>query len=295
MKFLKITTAILSIMLVVFFVTNLPAEAAESMSVNSPDGVPIFYQVQGKGDITLVLIHCWCCDKSFWESQVPVFAKDYQVVTLDLGGHGESGTGREDWTLEAFGEDVTTVVNKLNLGKIILIGHSMGGPVAVQAARLLREQVLGIVAVDTLLNVEQKFTQEQVEQFMAPMRKDFKGAAENFLRSNMFTPKSDPALVEKIVNKMTSAKPEIGLGAMENMFKYNLSGVMDKIKVPIRLIIADKFPYDIEAGKRHAVSFEVKVMKDVGHFLHMEAPDTFNKLLSEALKEIKKINTANAN
>ena len=294
MKSLKITTAILSIMSVVFFVANLPAQAAETMSVNSPDGVRIVYQVQGKGDISLVFIHCWCCDKSFWESQVPVFAKNYQVVTLDLGGHGESGTGREDWTLEAFGEDVTTVVNKLNLGKIILIGHSMGGPVAVQAARLLREQVLGIVAVDTLQNVEQKFTQEQVEQFMAPMRKDFKGAAENFLRSNMFTPKSDPALVEKIVNKMTSAKPEIGLGAMENMFKYNLSGVMDKLKVPIRLIIADKFPYDIEAGKRHAVSFEVKVMKDVGHFLHMEAPETFNKLLTETLKEIKKINAANA-
>ncbi len=286
MKSLKITRAILSIIWVIFFVANLPAETAETISVNSPDGVPIFYQVQGKGDISLVFIHCWCCDKSFWESQVPVFAKKYQVVTLDLGGHGESGTERKDWTLDAFGEDVAAVVNKLNLGKIILIGHSMGGPVAVQTARLLREQVLGIVAVDTLLNVEQKFTREQFEQFTAPMRKDFKSAAENFLRSFMFTPKSDPALVEKIVNKMTSAKPEIALGSWENMFKYNLAGAMDKIKVPFRLIIADKMPYDIEAGKRHAVSFEVKVMKDVGHFLHMEAPETFNKLLAETLKEI---------
>jgi len=286
MKSLKITRTILSIIWVVFFVANLPGETAETMSVNSPDGVPIVYQFQGKGDISLVFIHCWCCDKSFWESQVPVFAKKYQVVTIDLGGHGESGTERKDWTLEAFGEDVASVVNKLNLGKIILIGHSMGGPVAVQAARLLREQVLGIVAVDTLLNVEQKFTREQFEQFTAPMRKDFKSAAENFLRSFMFTPKSDPALVEKIVKKMTSAKPEIALGSWENMFKYNLAGAMDKIKVPFRLIIADKMPYDIEAGKRHAVSFEVKVMKDVGHFLHMEAPETFNKLLAETLKEI---------
>jgi pimeloyl-ACP methyl ester carboxylesterase len=85
---------------------------------------------------------------------------------------------------------------------------------------------------------------------------------------------------------MISEKPEIGMSAWENMFKYDLSGAMDKIKVPFRLILADKYPYDIEAGKRHAVSFEVKVMKGVGHFLHMEAPDTFNKLLAETLKEM---------
>ena len=281
MKLLRITLSI--IVLAFLLAANLPAE---TMSVNSSDGVPIAYQVQGKGDITLVLVHCWCCDKSFWESQVPVLAKEYQVITLDLGGHGESGSERQDWTIEAFGQDVAAVVKKLDPKKIILIGHSMGGPVAIEAAHLLPDKVLGIVAVDTLHNVEQKYTKEQFEQFMAPMRKDFKAAAENFLRAFMFTPNSDPVLVNKIVSKMTSAKPEVGLGAWESMFKYDVAGAMDKIKVPFRLIVADRFPYDSEAGKRHAVSFEVKVMKGVGHFLHIEQPETFNTLLAETLKEI---------
>ncbi|UCH96867.1 MAG: alpha/beta hydrolase [Candidatus Aminicenantes bacterium] len=285
MKPLKVSIAIFTVILAIIFTVNMQAKA---IKMASADGLPIVYQVQGKGDVALVLVHCWCCDKSFWELQVPVFARHYQVVTLDLGGHGESGQDRKDWTMEAFGLDVAAVVKKLALKKVILIGHSMGGTVAVEAARLLSRQVIGLIAVDTLQNVEQKFTKEQYEQLTAPMRKDFKTGAEKFLRAWMFTPKTDPALIDKIVKKMSSAKPQVGLGAMENGFKYDLTGAMDKIKVPIRLIIADKFPYDIEAGKRHAVSFEVKVMKGVGHFLHMEAPDTFNKLLEETLEELVK-------
>jgi pimeloyl-ACP methyl ester carboxylesterase len=287
MKSLKasITIFMVIFILVLFFAVNMEAKA---LKVASADGLPIVYQVQGKGDITLVFIHCWCCDKSFWELQVPVFAKHYQVVTLDLGGHGESGQDRKDWTIQAFGLDVAAVVKKLGLKKMVLIGHSMGGTVAVEAARLLSRQVIGLIAVDTLQNVEQKFTKEQFEQFVAPMRKDFKTGTENFLRAWMFTPETDPALIDKIVNKMSSAKPQVGIGAMESGYKYDITGAMDKIKVPIRLIIADKFPYDIEAGKRHAVSYEVKVMKGVGHFLNMENPTTFNKLLDETLKELIK-------
>ncbi|MGD2085841.1 MAG: alpha/beta hydrolase [Candidatus Aminicenantes bacterium] len=287
MKSLKVLKTIFMVIfiLVLFFAVN---TEAKDFKVASSDGLPIVYHVQGKGDITLVFIHCWCCDKSFWELQVPVFARHYQVVTLDLGGHGESGQDRKDWTIEAFGQDVAAVVKKLELKKVILIGHSMGGTVAVEAARLLSRQVIGLIAVDTLQNVEQKFTKEQYEQFIAPMRKDFKTGTENFLRAWMFTPKTDPGLINKIVNKMTSANPQVGLGAMESGYKYDITGAMDKIKVPIRLIIADKFPYDIEAGKRHAISFEVKIMKGVGHFLHMENPTTFNKLLDETVKELIK-------
>ena len=282
---ISISLCILALGLILF---QSPTAYAKAMSVSSGDGVPIVYQVQGKGDIALLLVHCWCCDRSFWDGQVPELVKNYTVVTLDLAGHGESGTNRKEWTMKAFGQDVAAVVNRLKLKKVILIGHSMGGPVAVEAAYLLPKQVIGIIAVDTLLNVEQKFSKEQYEQFMAPMRQDFKKGTETFLRAWMFTPNSDPALVDKVVNKMTSAKPEIALGAWEGMFNYDLPGAMDKIKVPFRLIIADKFPCDAEAGKRHAVSFEVKVMKGVGHFLMMEDPGTFNQLLAQTLEELVK-------
>ncbi len=80
-------------------------------SVTSADGVMIHYEVVGEGEPTLVFVHGWSCDRGYWKGQVDEFAKTYQVVTVDMGGHGESGLGREDWTLAAFGDDVAAVVN----------------------------------------------------------------------------------------------------------------------------------------------------------------------------------------
>ena len=73
------------------FVQTKPA----SEVVNSSDGVPIHYSVAGKGEPALVFIHCWGCNRNFWENQVAEFSKTNRVVTIDMPGHGESGSGRK--------------------------------------------------------------------------------------------------------------------------------------------------------------------------------------------------------
>jgi len=123
----------------------------------SADGIQISFHVQGSGTPALVFVHGWCCDKTYWDAQAPFFSKRYKVVTVDLAGHGESGLGRKDYTMEAFGEDVVAVVDKLGLDNVVLIGHSMGGPVILEAAQRIPERVIGLVAADTFHNVEQKF------------------------------------------------------------------------------------------------------------------------------------------
>ena len=104
-------------------------------SVESADGVMIHYEVLGAGEPTLVLVHGWSTDRGYWKDQVGEFSKTYQVVTVDLGGHGESGLGREDWTMAAFGADVASVVNKVNPNTVVLIGHSLGGKVSLADER----------------------------------------------------------------------------------------------------------------------------------------------------------------
>jgi pimeloyl-ACP methyl ester carboxylesterase len=54
---------------------------------NSADGVPIHYATQGQGDIAVVLVHGWAINRRYWDAQVPVLARTYRVVTLDLAGH----------------------------------------------------------------------------------------------------------------------------------------------------------------------------------------------------------------
>ena len=58
------------------------------------DGSSMPYEVTGAGDATVVLIHCWMCDRTYWSEQVPVLAERYRTITLDLPGHGEASAGR---------------------------------------------------------------------------------------------------------------------------------------------------------------------------------------------------------
>jgi pimeloyl-ACP methyl ester carboxylesterase len=94
--------------------------------VPSVDGVTIAYEVAGQGTPALVFVHGWSCDRSYWAGQLEAFSRDFTVVAPDLGGHGESGLDRKAWTIKSFGGDVATVVERLDLKQVILIGHSMG-------------------------------------------------------------------------------------------------------------------------------------------------------------------------
>ena len=166
----------------------------QKQMVVSADNARICCNVQGDGDPALVFVHGWSCDKDYWRAQAAHFAKNHKVVTVDLAGHGESGLDRREWTIEAFGEDVAAVVKKLDLGRTILIGHSMGGPVIVAAARQMPGRVIGLVGVDTFRRIEEEVTEEQLDAFTAPFRKDFKGATHRFVRG-MFPAGADTALV----------------------------------------------------------------------------------------------------
>ena len=247
-------------------------------SVASADGVMIHYEVVGEGEPTLVFVHGWSCDRSYWKNQVDEFAKTYQVVTIDMGGHGKSGLGREDWTLAAFGADVTAVVNKLNPSKVILIGHSMAGSVIIQAARQLPGRVIGLIGVDTYQKFETGFSPEQVAETVAPFRADFATSMDGFVR-NMFPENADSALVDRIAADMSAAPPEVAISAVENYVSDNTVEMLKEVRVPIRVINCDKWPTDLETNRKHAASFELKLMPGIGHFVQLEDPATFNRLL----------------
>ena len=126
------------------------AHAAEAGTAKGADGVTIHYDRAGKGKPALVFVHGWSCDRTYWAKQFDAFAGQYTVLNIDLAGHGESGTDRDDWSIKSFGADVASVVVAEELYDVVLIGHSMGGSVVVDAARRLGDRVSLVVAVDTL-------------------------------------------------------------------------------------------------------------------------------------------------
>ncbi|MFH0732882.1 MAG: alpha/beta hydrolase, partial [Candidatus Omnitrophota bacterium] len=143
-------------------------------TATSADGTVINYYEHGQEGPVLVFVHGWSCDASYWREQVEYFKHKYHMVLIDLAGHGRSGSGRENYTMEAFGQDVKAVVESIGAEKVVLIGHSMGALVIADAARFMPEKVIGLVAVDDLQNVEYPLGEEQFKEMTAPFKEDFK-------------------------------------------------------------------------------------------------------------------------
>ncbi len=252
----------------------------------SADGVPIAYEVQGSGEPTMVFIHGWSGDGRYWRGQVPYFSQQHRVVTLDLAGHGHSGLEREDFTMPAFGEDVKAVLEDLNVEQALLIGHSMGGPVAVEAARLMPERVIGIVGVDTFHHVAPQMSQSDLEQMLAPMQEDFTDAARHFV-ATMFIEETDAALRDWVIRDMTAAVPDVALSAFEDMGARHIDGEaaqhFEELTVPVVAINADLWPTDVEANRQLLPEFDAVIMEGSDHFLHMARPAAFNRELDRVI------------
>jgi pimeloyl-ACP methyl ester carboxylesterase len=252
-------------------------------TVFSFDDEPIVYEKAGAGETALVFVHCWSCDKSYWANQLKYFGIRYKVIAIDLAGHGESGLGRVDWTIENYGKDVKAVIDKEKLDKVILIGHSLGGPVVLTAAQLLGDKVKALVTIDTFQDIEQKFTQEQLDGFYKSFEKDFVAATKEFVKG-LFPENADSTLVIEIAEDMSSAPPNVALASFRSLFKFDEAANFDKLQIPVRFINSDKVQTNIEAAKRHIKDFDLKIIRGVGHFPMLEKPDEFNSVLNETIK-----------
>lgn len=260
--------------------------ASAEAVVRSKDGAAIHYESTGKGEPAIVLVHCWSCDRHLWDAVVPRLAKDHRVVTIDLAGHGASGRERKEWTIAAFGGDVRAVADALSLRRMILVGHSMGGPVTLEAARLMPGRVVGLVPVDTGLNVEQTNTPEEVAGLMAAFEKDYRGTADGFTRKYMFTPTSDKAVIDAVAAKNAAAPPEVAIPCLRAVLGYDARPTLKEVRVPAHAVNADLYPTDVEANRRHFASYDVSIMKGVGHYVMLEDPARFSALLAGAIADL---------
>lgn len=280
-----------SLFLALLVIGGAPA-AADTATVAAPDGVPIVYEVRGEaetGEPALVFVHCWGCDRTYWREQLNVFAADYRVVAMDLAGHGEAGTGRESWKILELAGDVEAVADALGLERMILIGHSMGGPVSLEAARRMPGRVVGIVAVDTLHNAEFEFPPEAVAQLIAAFEADFTGTVAGFIRG-MYQPGADPAVVDWTVKKAQGTDQAAAIGLMRDFESLDFPAMFSAAKVPIRAInAAPAGPMqpvtEVEINRKYA-DFDAVLMAGVGHFLQLERPAELNSHLRAVVAEL---------
>jgi pimeloyl-ACP methyl ester carboxylesterase len=264
-----------------------PAEGAPQI-VTSADGVHIEYHVYGSGEPAVVLIHGWSCDSNYWKEQVAALKAKYTTVTVDLAGHGASGSNRTDWSMGSFGEDVAAVVRQIQNRKVVLVGHSMGAPVAIEATRRIGDRVVGIVAVDSLKTLGQAVMPEaQIEKVLKPFRDDFIGQTRQLVSSSFFTADADPKFVQKVAYDMSLAPPDVAVPAMQALLRMDYSALLPEIHVPVVAINSSLGqPVDEARSKKALPSFKAVTLENTGHFLMMEAPDRFNPILLQEIDGI---------
>jgi pimeloyl-ACP methyl ester carboxylesterase len=250
--------------------------------VASADGVPIRYHAEGSGEPALVFIHGWSCDRSHWAEQVTRFSADRETIALDLAGHGDSGRDRKEWTIESLGGDVRAVVVALGLRRVVLIGHSMGGPVALAAAAGLGDRVAGVIGIDTFHDVERPFDPGIVRSLMGRFEKDFGGTAK-WMVDVMLPSGADAALRERLHAQFAGAPPDVALPLLRALFDFDLAAACERVHAPIRAINTSQ-PTNVAAGRRHAdfAAVDLTAMQ-LGHFPMLTAPDLFDQQLAETL------------
>lgn len=254
--------------------------------VLSRDGLEIRYAKYGKGKDLVVFVHGWSCDQRYWKDQVGFFKDDFQVVVVDLGGHGQSGTSRQDWTIPSFGDDVAAVVESLKYKNLFLVGHSMGGMVVLDAATKVNARKIKVFLVDIL---EQKYwpiSEEVFQHFIKPFEEDFQAHTKRWVADVMFVENTNPELIEWISEDMSQAPPKVALPAIHDLWTRNFDPAVADLKereIPM-ILINRQDPDDQGRASLGRIGFEIEVIPDVGHFIMMEKPEAFNRKLKALIK-----------
>jgi pimeloyl-ACP methyl ester carboxylesterase len=248
----------------------------------------VYYVTAGKGDHTIVFVHCWAGNNGFWREQVPALSDKARLILVDLPGHGQSDKPHTDYTMDYLATAVLAVMRDAHVEKATLVGHSMGAPVICRVYKQAPEKVAALVAVDGDLR-RPAVTPEQVERIKVPFGKaDYRTHTTNFIAA-MFPIPGTEALRDRVLGELLETPQYVMVGAMEGMFGAGQPDWdLKKVDVPV-LVINAKNPMWTADYQAHVRSLSPKtdyrVIEGVGHWLMLEKPDEFNRNLIDMLRK----------
>jgi pimeloyl-ACP methyl ester carboxylesterase len=150
------------------------------------------------------------------------------------------------------------------------------------------DRVIGIVPVDTLQNVEQKMSAEQVEGMVKQLQSDYKGQMTQYANQYLFAPSTPAAVRERVLNQAVAMPKELGIPIIKANAVYDPIPTLRSIKVPIRAINGDLYPTNFEGNRKYASQFNAVIMKGVGHYPMLEDPARFNELLAAIVRDLRR-------
>lgn len=255
----------------------------------SDSGVNIVYSDSGKGDTTLLFVHGWGLNRGYWSNQVNYFNKKYRVVTIDLPGFGQSGKNRNNWTTEAYGKDIDSVISQLNLKKVVLIGHSMAGDIVLQGAVNAPDKVIGLVGVDNFKNVGYVETEKDKKEMTAAvneMNHHFVKYASQYFNEALFYKTTPDSIKKRILVDIAKNDSVTATAAISQTDSYDELKQLAAAKKKLYLINSDYTPTDTSAFIKNKIPYKVYFIRTTGHFPMVEKPGDFNAALTDILSKL---------
>lgn len=261
----------------------------KSVKINSVD---VCYNQSGEGDITLLFVHGAFINKEYWAKQIEYFDNKYKVIALDLPGHGKSGKNRNSWSMGDFGEDISTFISELNLKNVILIGHSMGGDIILEAAVKANKSVIGFIGVDNFKFAGAEFppqVKSAMDKFFEGLKADFALNSEKFVRTFLVSPATDKPIADRVAYDFKNMDEKIGYDVLVSAMTYYLREreLMGNIHVKMNVISVDNMVINEELLKKYCKNgFEVFHIDGTCHYPMLENSEKFNQVLESAIDKI---------
>lgn len=230
----------------------------------------------------LVFIHGWSCRASDWDDTLaairPILETQYQILAPDLPDHGDQPPALADASIAGLADWLLTHLKAAD--KVSLVGHSMGGCVALEAAARLGERAKQVILVDTFGLPYGDMDSATIASIEAPFHSDF-AAAMHYLVDNTTPATLDSSTRNWIKTRMASAAPEKMLPIWHNLLRWSPDNAFSRIQCPIHAINGEHIPTLAQA--RCAPYVYSRVLAGCHHFPQFENPELFQHALLDLL------------
>jgi pimeloyl-ACP methyl ester carboxylesterase len=249
----------------------------------------------GSGRPPLVFVHGFACSLDDWRAQIEHFEKTNEVIACDLRGHGQTPGRPAECSIEHYGGDVAALINNLELQDVVLVGHSMGCRVVLEAARLIPQTVGGLVLIDGSRNATSDPEGSEAMARAKIAERGYAAFAEMLFRQMFFKPSRQ---ADAIVERAVKSSADIGPHLWPRTTRWDASSMdaaFDALRCPVLAIqsttrdLASMRRRMLKAGESSEFldylksrGARVEILPDVGHFTQIEAPDAVNRLIASS-------------
>jgi pimeloyl-ACP methyl ester carboxylesterase len=253
------------------------------MNTLTRDGRALRYLDEGRGP-ALVLVHGWCSNHRAFDKQVAHFAATHRVVVPDLRGHGESDPA-DAYTIEAFADDVAWLSRELGLQRPVVVGHSMGALIAVEAAAAYPDVFRAAVSLDGPLMVIEALREgmrAQIDLWAGP---DRESQGPGWLRAGLFGPYDDAAWADAHVAEMMRTPVQVAVPALESTRIWpERRRLLDCVQPVLCVHLAGGGMTDPTAFAAGRPNVFVAQTVGSGHFIQVEVPDQVHAMMERFLR-----------